>query len=51
VTSHKPGEPKALVRYVWDDGLSKWRKLDGGGEIWEDVAALLVDTLYPEGRG
>lgn len=46
----KHGEPKTLVRYVYDEGEKKWRKLDGGGEIYEDVTAALVAYLYPEGK-
>ncbi len=48
LTCQKHGEPKTFVRYVWDGGESKWRKLDGGGEIYEDVTAALVEYLYPE---
>ena len=47
-TAQKHGEPKSFVRYVWDAGESKWRKLDGGGEIYEDVTTALVEYLYPE---
>lgn len=47
-TAQKHGEPKTFVRYVWDAGESKWRKLDGGGEIYEDVTSALVEYLYPE---
>jgi hypothetical protein len=50
MTCEKHGEPKVLVRYVWDEGAKKWRKLDGGGEIWEDVTSALVEYLYPEGK-
>ncbi len=50
VTCEKHGEPKTLVRYVWDEPQSKWRRLDGGGEIWEDLAAALVEVLYPEAK-
>lgn len=48
LTCQKHGEPKTFVRYVWDAGESKWRKLDGGGEIYEDVTSALVEYLYPE---
>lgn len=44
----KHGEPKTRVRYVWDEAEEKWRKLDGGGEIYADVSAALVEILYPE---
>ena len=48
LTCQKHGEPKSFVRYVWDEGESKWRKLDGGGEIYEDVTSALIEYLYPE---
>lgn len=50
MTCEKHGEPKVLVRYVWDESAKKWRKLDGGGDIWEDVTGALVEILYPEGK-
>lgn len=48
LTCRRQGEPKTFVRYVWDPSETKWRKLDGGGEIYEDVTAALVEYLYPE---
>lgn len=48
LTCQRHGEPKTFVRYVWDQTETKWRKLDGGGEIYEDVTAALVEYLYPE---
>lgn len=48
LTCQKHGEPKTFVRYIWDAGETKWRKLDGGGEIYEDVTSALVEYLYPE---
>jgi hypothetical protein len=48
LTCQKPGEPRAFVRYVWDEAETKWRKLDGGGEIYEDVTTALIEYLYPE---
>ena len=50
LTCEKHGEPKTFVRYVWDAGDHKWRKLDGGGEIYDDVSTALVDYLYPEAK-
>jgi hypothetical protein len=47
-TCQKHGEPRTFVRYVWDQGEAKWRKLDGGGEIYEDMTTALVEFLYPE---
>ena len=46
----KHGEPRTFVRYVWDEGQSKWRKLDGGGEIYEDISVALATYLYPEAQ-
>jgi hypothetical protein len=48
LTCQKHGEPKTFVRYVWDQGQTKWRKLAGGGEIYEDLTAALIEFLYPE---
>ena len=50
LSREKHGEPKSMVRYVWDEGEKKWRRLEGGGEIWDDVSAALVEVLYPEAR-
>ena len=50
LTCEKHGVPKTFVRYVWDEGEKKWRKLDGGGEIYDDVSAALVEYLYPEAK-
>lgn len=50
LTKEKHGEPKSMVRYVWDEAEKKWRRLEGGGEIWDDVSAALVEILYPEAR-
>jgi hypothetical protein len=50
MTCEKHGEPKRLVRYVHDDAQAKWRRLDGGGEAWEDLTAAVVEYLYPEAK-
>ena len=50
LTCQKHGEPKTFVRYVWDEGEAKWRKLDGGGEIYDDITTALVEYLYPEAK-
>jgi hypothetical protein len=50
LTCQKHGEPKTFVRYVWDEAAKKWRKLEGGGEIFDDVTSALVDYLYPEAK-
>ncbi|MDF2692796.1 MAG: hypothetical protein K0S65_1179 [Labilithrix sp.] len=50
MTSEKHGEPRRLVRYVYDEHQARWRRLEGGGEVWEDLTASLVEYLYPEGK-
>ncbi len=50
LSCEKHGEPKTLTRYVWDEGAKHWRRLEGGGEIYEDITAALVTYLYPEGK-
>ncbi|MFT3768714.1 MAG: hypothetical protein QM820_24985 [Minicystis sp.] len=46
----KFGEPKQQQRYVFDQELQHFRRLEGGGELYEDLVAALVEYLYPEGR-
>ena len=50
MTSEKHGEPKRLVRYVLDEPKAHWRRLEGGGEVWDDLTAVIVEVLYPEVR-
>jgi hypothetical protein len=58
MTCEKHGEPlpgearflrKKLVRYVYDQDKDCWRRMEGEGEIYEDLANALVEYLYPEG--
>ncbi len=51
LTGTAMGSVKSAERYVWDEAQTKWRRLDGLGEIYEDLSKALVDYLYPEGRG
>ena len=50
VTMEKHGEPRTVVRYVFDDAANHWRPMDGAGELYKDIAAALVQYLYPEAR-
>jgi hypothetical protein len=50
ITCEKHGEPKRMVRYVHDAGRELWRRLDGGGEVWEDLTEAIVEYLYPEAK-
>jgi hypothetical protein len=50
VIGEKHGNPKQITRYVFDAALEHWRRMEGEGELYEDIAAALVEFLYPEGR-
>lgn len=50
LTGEKFGEPKKLTRYVFDAELQHFRRMEGAGELYEDLVAALVEFLYPEGR-
>jgi hypothetical protein len=50
MTGEKHGGPRALVRYVLDQEQNHWRRMEGEGELYEDMVASLVEHLYPEGR-
>ena len=46
----KFGEPRRLMRYVWDPEPEHFRRMEGEGELYEDLVAALIEYLYPEGR-
>jgi hypothetical protein len=50
MTGEKHGDPKAMTRYVFDAEVQHWRRMEGEGELYEDLAKALVEYLYPEGR-
>ncbi len=50
MTGEKFGEPRRLMRYVWDPEPEHFRRMEGEGELYEDLVAALVEYLYPEGR-
>ncbi|KYF88513.1 hypothetical protein BE17_29125 [Sorangium cellulosum] len=50
-TAQKHGEPPTTVRYVYDQTEDHFRRMEGEGELYEDLAEALVEYLYPEGRG
>jgi hypothetical protein len=50
MSAEKFGEPKTLMRYVFDPEAQHFRRMEGAGELYEDLVAALVDCLYPEGR-
>jgi hypothetical protein len=50
LAGEKFGEPRHLVRYVFDQEQAHFRRMEGEGELYEDLVAALVEYLYPEGR-
>jgi hypothetical protein len=50
MTAQKFGEPKKMVRYVYDEPGDRWRRMEGEGEIYDDLVSALVEYLYPEGK-
>jgi hypothetical protein len=50
MTAEKHGNPRALVRYVYDAAEDHFRKMEGEGELYDDLTEALVEYLYPEGR-
>ena len=50
LAGEKFGEPKRLVRYVFDQEQTHFRRMEGEGELYEDLVAALVEYLYPEGK-
>ena len=50
LVGEKHGGPRELTRYVFEPEGSRWRRMEGEGELYEDVVAALVEYLYPEGR-
>ncbi len=50
LAGEKFGEAKRLTRYVFDQEQQHFRRMEGEGELYEDVVEALVEYLYPEGR-
>jgi hypothetical protein len=50
MTCEKPGEPKRMWRYILDETSDTWKRMEGEGELWSDLADSLADYMYPEGK-
>jgi hypothetical protein len=50
VTCEKHGEPKSLHRYVYDATKDVFRRMEGAGEIYEDLTGFLIEYLFPEAK-
>jgi hypothetical protein len=49
ITCEKHGEPKKMTRYIYEQDKDRWRRMEGEGEIYDDLTSWLVEYLYPEG--
>lgn len=38
------------IRYVLHEAEDEWRRMEGEGELYEDIASFLVEVLFPEGK-
>ena len=50
MTGQKEGEARKMSRYILDEETEVWRRMEGTGELYEDVEAALIQYLYPEGK-
>jgi hypothetical protein len=50
VTAEKFGGPKALTRYLYDQAADHFRRMEGEGELHDDLTEVLIEYLYPEGK-
>jgi hypothetical protein len=50
LAGEKFGEARRLTRYVFDQAEAHFRRMEGEGELYEDVVDALVEYLYPEGQ-
>lgn len=50
VKTEKSGHASPDVRYTYRDEDDAWHRMDGDGELYEDVTALLTELLYPEAK-
>jgi hypothetical protein len=50
MSGEKFGEAKVVSRFVYEQENDHFRRFEGGGDLYEDLVAALVEFLYPEGR-
>lgn len=48
LTTEKFGGPRSLTRYVYDQAEDHFRRMEGEGELHEDLHDALIEYLYPE---
>jgi hypothetical protein len=50
VSLEKNGRAEPDVRYLWREASDDWHRMEGEGELYEDVSKWLVEYLYPEAK-
>jgi hypothetical protein len=50
VVVHRGERREAEVKYVYREADDEWHRMEGEGELYEDVSKWLVDVLYPEAK-
>jgi hypothetical protein len=50
VQVEKLGRRERDVRYRFEEGADEWRRMEGEGELYADIAQWLADVLYPESK-
>jgi hypothetical protein len=50
MTAEKFNEPRVLTRYVYDQTDDHFRRMEGEGELHDDLAHTLTEYLYPEAK-
>lgn len=50
ITAEKFNEPRVLTRYVYDQTDDHFRRMEGEGELHDDLAHTLTEYLYLEAK-
>jgi hypothetical protein len=48
LTMERANHPRKQIKYLFDEGESAWKPLNGAGELYQDLTEGLVEFLYPE---
>jgi hypothetical protein len=50
VCAEKFGGPRVLTRYLYNQAEDSFCRMEGEGELHDDLSYALVEYLYPEGK-
>jgi hypothetical protein len=50
VQSEKMDRRDPEVKYLFREAEDEWHRMEGEGELYEDISKLLIDYMYPEAR-